>query len=108
MGRVGVGDAIWYGVELLVYHLVIYLIGGLLAAIGFALLMSGISTRGVNDPGVLLGAGLFFIVAWVVIVAGELGIIYKVIADAVKEGMEGPAPGERSGRRSSSESGPSP
>lgn len=89
MSEVGVGGVIRYGIELLVYHFVIYLIGGILAAIGFVLLSAGAESLGGLDPGVLLGAGIFFLTAWVVIVAGELGIIYKVITDAVVAGMVG-------------------
>lgn len=104
MGTVGVGGVLRYGVELLAYHFVIYLIGGMLAGVGLLFLSTGVESFGSLDPGVLLGAGVFFLFSWVVIIAGQLGIIYKVIADAVVTGMEGPQGGTASRRSSGTSS----
>ena len=71
-------DGLQYGFQLLGYLLLVGIGGGIVVGIG--------SMITENSP--LIG-GLFTVVGILVIYAGSLGLLYKVIADGVKTGVEG-------------------
>ena len=85
MTAVNVREGIRYGVSLLGYFVVLFIGGGVIIAIGFALLPldSVIAT--------LIGF-IFFLTGSVIFYAGFLGIGYKVIADGVAKGIQSVQP----------------
>ncbi|MGN8212766.1 MULTISPECIES: hypothetical protein [Halococcus] len=85
MTAVNVREGIRYGVSLLGYFVVLFIGGGVIIAIGFALLPldSVIAT--------LIGF-IFFLIGSVIFYAGFLGVGYKVIADGVAKGIQSVQP----------------
>ncbi|MFB6189936.1 MAG: hypothetical protein ABEI57_08630 [Halapricum sp.] len=75
MVAVNTVDGIKYGFRLLGYLIAVFLIGGAIAGVGGAMVE--------DSPAV---GGLIAIVGIVVIYAGFLGTMYKVIADGVEAG----------------------
>lgn len=73
-------DALKYGFRLLGYLLAIAIVGGLLAFVG--VMVSG----GPANPGNPTLALIFWLAGLVVIYAGGLGFLYKVISDGVAVG----------------------
>ena len=85
MAKVEFWDAIGYGVDLILYVISVILVSGLITVLGMAL-TGGMFFTGANTTLItFLGSVLVFL-GVVVFYAGMLGIIYKVIADAVDKG----------------------
>jgi len=80
MVAVNTTDAIKYGFRLLGYLLAVFVAGGVLIMVGAGFMPTGFSG---GNP--ILGL-LFWIAGIVVIYAGSLGMLYKVIADGVEIG----------------------
>ncbi|MEF8774324.1 MAG: hypothetical protein V5A37_06365, partial [Halobacteriales archaeon] len=87
MVAVNTFDAIKYGFRLMGYLLGVNIIAGVLGVVGFVIVGAG--TGGIyqdpNLPAMVFG-GLLALVAYLVWIAGHLGVGYKVIADAVGAG----------------------
>lgn len=87
MVAVNTFDAIKYGFRLMGYLLGVNVIAGVLGVVGFVIVGAG--TGGIyqdpNLPAMVFG-GLLAVVAYLVWIAGHLGVGYKVIADAVGAG----------------------
>ena len=90
MSAVNPVDAIKYGFELMAYLIAINLIGGVVATIGYGIMFGGVMMGGDSIAIAAIG-GLFgfviFILGYAAIIAGYLGIGYKVIADGVQKGV---------------------
>ena len=80
MVAVNIRDGIRYGASLLGYFVVLFIVGGIVSSLGFALL--GLD----NIVATLIGL-LLFLAGLVVLYAGSLGVGYKVIADGVEQGV---------------------
>lgn len=76
MANVSPVDGIKYGFNLLVYFVAIFAAGGVIAGVGFLL----------TDVSAILG-GVMVLAGGVILFAGQAGVLYKVIADGVEEGM---------------------
>lgn len=100
MSAIGVGGVIRYGFEMLLYHLLIYTIGGVIIGLGLLIVTNGADQMAASDPGSVLAGGLFGFFGGMVILAGELGIVYKIIADSVMAGMESSRGGSTNPRSS--------
>ncbi len=85
MTAVSVLDGIRYGFVLLVYFVAVFLVGGIVLGIGVAIGAGG--ANGDNGAFVLIG-GLLALVGGLVVYAGLFGVLYKIIADGVKRGIE--------------------
>lgn len=70
-------DGIEYGIGLLSWITLVFLVGGGIGGVGWV-----ISGSGAGPVGRLAG-GLLFMAGGVVMLSGLLGILYKVITDAV-------------------------
>jgi protein-S-isoprenylcysteine O-methyltransferase Ste14 len=80
MVAVNIRDGIRYGASLLGYFVVLFITGGIVSSLGFALLSLD------NIVATLIGF-LLFLAGLVVLYAGSLGVGYKVIADGVEQGV---------------------
>ena len=80
MVAVNIRDGIRYGASLLGYFVVLFIVGGIVSSLGFALLSLD------NIVATLIGF-LLFLAGLVVLYAGSLGVGYKVIADGVEQGV---------------------
>lgn len=76
MANVSPVDGIKYGFNLLVYFVAIFAAGGVIVGVGSLL----------TDVSTILG-GVMVLVGGVILFAGQAGVLYKVIADGVEEGM---------------------
>jgi len=78
MATVSVKDGIAYGFGLMAYLIGVGLVGGGIAFVGFAI------AGGAEEPiGILFAA-----IGVLVVYAGSLGLLYKVIADGVSTGVD--------------------
>lgn len=73
-------DALKYGFRLLGYLLAITIVGGILIVVG------GMVSGGPANPGNPILALIFWLAGLVVVYAGGLGFLYKVISDGVAVG----------------------
>lgn len=80
MVAVNIRDGIRYGASLLGYFVVLFIVGGIVSSLGFALL-------GLDNIVATLIGFLLFLAGLVVLYAGSLGVGYKVIADGVEQGV---------------------
>jgi len=78
--RLSIGDTLAYGFGILVYVLLINLAGGALLGIGLNVLESGSPVAEVFGFGLVAIGGS-------IIAAGSLGILYKIVVDGVRRGM---------------------
>lgn len=89
MATVDTVDAIKYGFSLIGYLIAVYIVGIIVIMIGVA--MGGAATGGLAGQ-TNLGAGLLglliVLVGYFIVIAGSLGIGYKVIADGVSAGVD--------------------
>ncbi|SFS79738.1 hypothetical protein [Halostagnicola kamekurae] len=90
MANVNAIEGIRYGFRLMGYIVVVYLIGALLSFIGVGMIDSGSEIIG----------GLLALIGIVAILAGFLGMGYKVIADGVEKGINAANSGSSSGGNS--------
>ena len=77
--RLSIGDAMAYGFGMLAYLLLVNLVGGALVGAGLTVLESG------SPLSELLGFGLVAI-GGLIVTAGGLGILYKIVVDGVRRG----------------------
>lgn len=85
-------DAIRYGGSLILYLVVLYVVGGVGVFLGIA--MMGVGSRVPVGDGILITPllGLLLVlIGYLIVVAGTLGIGYKVIADGVSRGVDNSA-----------------
>lgn len=104
MVAVSTTDAIKYGFRLLAYLAAVNIIAGVIGLVGFGIV--GSSAGGPfesPDTGAMLFGLLISLVAYLIWIAGHLGVGYKVIADAVDAGTDG-----LTGSPSTASSGPQP
>ncbi|PSP73311.1 hypothetical protein BRC86_09585 [Halobacteriales archaeon QS_3_64_16] len=85
MAAVNVVDGVKYGFVLLGYFIAVFVVGGVLFGIGLAVSAGG--TEG-NSIGFVLVGGLLALIGGLVINAGLFGVLYKIVADGVKRGIE--------------------
>ena len=78
MTAVGVLDGIKYGFVLLGYFVAVFVVGAVLIGIGGAV---GAGGTGGNDV-------VFAVVGGLVVLAGSFGVLYKIIADGARRGVE--------------------
>jgi hypothetical protein len=93
MTAVGVLSGIKYGFVLLGYFIAVFLVGGVILGIGVAI-ASGGTTGG--DTALLAVGAVLSVIGGLIVYAGVFGVLYKIIADGVKRGIEsarGPVPG---------------
>lgn len=96
MSEVDTVDAIRYGGSLIVYLIAIYFGGGIISLIGFAVMGAGAGGPFSSGNPLLVLIGVLFIIGgYVVVIAGSLGIGYKVIVDGVARGVDSSSTAER-------------
>ncbi|MEE6210027.1 hypothetical protein U3A55_07660 [Salarchaeum sp. III] len=97
MSTVSVREGVRYGFSLLWYLVGVWLVGGLVAFAGITitggtmgLAMDGMSRGYAAEPNTaaMFAGGALVLVGGAIVYAGSLGILYKIIADAVKRGNE--------------------
>lgn len=90
MSAVNPVEAIKYGFELIVYLAAVVIGGGIVAAIGFGMIgaASGMLQESLAVGGILMLFGVVIgLLGYLIMIAGQLGIGYKVIADGVQKGV---------------------
>lgn len=90
MPAVNAADAIAYGFRIIGYFIIVAVVGFVVMLIGGGFLGAsggGPMGGGPNIGGMLFG-GIIFLVGILVFYAGTFGVLYKVIADGVKAGVE--------------------
>ena len=90
MSKITTTDAIRYGGSLIVYLVAIYFGGGIITFVGVAMMGAGSGgpLGGGGNPLLLLLGLLIALAGYVIMIAGTLGIGYKVIADGVTMGVD--------------------
>ncbi len=89
MSRVSTGAAVRYGVSLILYLVAIYFGGGFLLSVGFGMFSAGTGGPFAEGNPILLLIGLvFLLVGYLILLAGTIGVAYKVIADGVATGID--------------------
>lgn len=88
MATVGVRKSVKYGFVLLGYFVSIFIVGGIIAGIGSLILEAGRESGGAGGLLLVLVGFIIGFVGLFILVAGFIGINYKVIADGVKHGIE--------------------
>jgi hypothetical protein len=84
--------ALRYGGSMLAYLVGIYFGGGLVSFIGVGIMRAGSGGPfGQTNPGLFLLGVPFLFAGYIVMIAGTLGLGYKVIADGVRTGLENSA-----------------
>lgn len=86
--EVGFGKVLEYGVRLTGVVLLLALLTGGLVALGVAVGGTALADEGSAGGGEAALAIAVFVIAVVVFYGGMFGIVYKVIADAVSEGIQ--------------------
>ena len=95
MSNVNITTAIKYGFVVVAYFVGILVLGGIVAAIGFALV--GVGGSGFGDAGGGIGAAggvlalvgiVVGILGYVIVIGAAFGIQYKIISDGVARGIE--------------------
>lgn len=87
--EIGYGEAFRYGLGLIVYIIAIGLAAGAVALLGFAI-VGGAGLTGSGDAlaGAAFFGGLFILAGYGVLVAGMLGMQYKVAAEGSARALE--------------------
>ena len=85
MTAVGVLDGIKYGFVMLGYFVAVFVVGAVLIGIGGAV---GAGGTGGNDVVFAVVGGLLALVGGLVVLAGSFGVLYKIIADGARRGVE--------------------
>ena len=90
MSQITTTDAIRYGGSLIVYLVAIYFGGGIITFVGVAMMGAGGggALGGGGNPIIALFGLVVALSGYVIMVAGTLGIGYKVIADGVTMGVD--------------------
>lgn len=90
MPAVNAMDGITYGFRLIGYFLAVGIVGGVVTIVGSGFMGAGAApgVGGSANPGMALLGGLIALAGVLVIYAGTLGVMYKVIGDGVKAGIE--------------------
>lgn len=83
MSKVSIMEGIKFGFSLLLYILGIIIISGIPTAAGYYLIV----IQGFTGPNLWVGYILVFVGA-VIFFSGMMGIVYKVVADGVHEGVK--------------------
>ena len=89
MAQIKTEDAIRYGGSLLLYLFFVYFVGGIVLFVGLLIFGAGSGgpfSRG--NPILLILGFLIGLIGYVIVLAGTLGIGYKVIGDAVAQGVD--------------------
>lgn len=82
MTAVGIRSGVKYGFLLMGYFIGVFIIGGLLSGAGILVASS-------DSIALTIGGGLLALIGVVIIYAGSMGVLYKVIADGVETGVAG-------------------